>query len=98
MCLPPSPSQKYESAAIWDFLAKKGSRYKEFIRKGIEPHLLQRRKQDVIPELPSKLRTDEWLELDADQRAEYEAALTEGRQGFVFGREGIQPYPCLRPA
>jgi SNF2 family DNA or RNA helicase len=84
---PPVALEGYDSATIWAFFATQVSRYKELIRKAIEPHLLRRRKQDVFPELPSKLRTDEWLDLDADQRAEYEAALAEGRQEFSSGRQ-----------
>jgi len=54
----------------------------EYLRRAIEPYFLRRRKQDVFHDLPCKLRTDEWLELDPDQRAEYEAALADGRRSF----------------
>ena len=84
---PPVTVQGYDSATIWAYFATKPSRHKELIRKAIEPHLLRRRKQDVFPELPSKLRTDEWLELDPDQRVEYEAALAGGRQEFSSGQK-----------
>ena len=59
----------------------------EEIRRAIEPHFLRRRKQDVFPELPGKLRSDEWLELDNDQRDEYEATLAQGQQEFCSGEK-----------
>ena len=83
----PVALEGYDSATVLAYFATQASRYKELIRKAIEPYLLRRRKQDVFPELPSKLRTDEWLDLDADQRAEYEAALAEGRQEFRSARQ-----------
>ena len=57
------------------------------LRDAIRPYFLRRRKQDVFPELPSKLRTDEWLELDPNQRGEYNAALAEGRREFRSGKK-----------
>lgn len=59
------------------------------IRQAIEPYFLRRQKKDVFPELPSKLRTDEWLELDPDQRREYESTLNQGRNQFRSGQNAF---------
>ncbi len=57
------------------------------IRAQIEPFFLRRQKRDVFKDLPEKLRSDEWLELDDDQQAEYESALTRERDEFCSGRK-----------
>jgi len=45
----------------------------------IRPFVLRRLKKEVLSELPPKIREETWLELDGDQRREYEAALQHGR-------------------
>jgi SNF2 family DNA or RNA helicase len=45
----------------------------------IAPYVKRRTKRDVMRELPPKIRQDEWLELDAQQRLAYEAAETRAR-------------------
>lgn len=52
-----------------------------YIRAKIEPHFLRRRKIDVMPELPPKIYSDEWFELDGHQRAEYSRLLTQFQRG-----------------
>ena len=47
-------------------------------KKFIEPYFLRRRKVDVMPELPEKIRQDWWLELKEKQRVEYNDALQRG--------------------
>lgn len=54
-------------------------------RRRIKPFFLRRRKTDVFPELPRKLRTDEWFDLAGEQRAEYDAVLSKGRRDFEGG-------------
>ncbi len=43
----------------------------ETLLKKIEPHFIRRRKIDVLADLPAKQRQEFWLELDEDQRIEY---------------------------
>lgn len=49
------------------------------VKELIEPYFLRRLKKDVLKDLPSKIRQEEWLELDSDQRAAYDHALATGR-------------------
>jgi hypothetical protein len=48
---------------------------KEFMK----PFFLRRLKKDVLPDLPEKLPQEIWLELDDEQRVEYDQVLTTGR-------------------
>jgi superfamily II DNA or RNA helicase len=52
------------------------------VAKRIEPYFLRRRKSDVFPDLPAKIRSDEWLSLDDSQRCSYEALLLQGQTAF----------------
>jgi len=54
-------------------------------REKIEPYFRRKRKQDVFPELPSKIRSDEWLDLDPEQESQYQSALAQGRDDFRSG-------------
>ncbi len=45
----------------------------------IAPYVKRRTKRDVMKELPPKIRQDEWLELDVDQRKAYELAEDRAR-------------------
>lgn len=49
------------------------------IKDKIAPYLLRRRKADVLPDLPTKQKQDIWLELDREQRAEYDKAISRVR-------------------
>lgn len=44
----------------------------ERVKKKISPHFLRRRKQEVMPELPPKVRQELELDLDRDQKRAYE--------------------------
>ena len=50
------------------------------LRLKISPFLLRRTKDEVAPELPSKLLIDEFCELSPDQQAVYRQLLIEGRR------------------
>jgi superfamily II DNA or RNA helicase len=52
----------------------------ERLRLKISPFLLRRTKQQVAPELPSKLFIDEFCDLSPDQQAVYRELLIEGRK------------------
>ena len=52
----------------------------ERLRLKISPFLLRRTKQQVAPELPSKIFIDEFCDLSPDQHAVYKELLTEGRK------------------
>jgi superfamily II DNA or RNA helicase len=45
----------------------------------IKPFFLRRLKKDVLNDLPAKTKQQMWLELDDDQRLEYNRVLTAGR-------------------
>lgn len=52
----------------------------ERLRLKTSPFLLRRTKEQVAPELPSKLFIDEFCDLSADQQAVYKELLIEGRK------------------
>ncbi len=52
----------------------------ERLRMKISPFLLRRTKEQVAPELPSKLFIDEFCDLSPDQQAVYKELLVEGRK------------------
>ena len=45
------------------------------VKATIEPYMLRRLKEDVLQELPDKIKQEEWLDLDEYQKADYERAL-----------------------
>ncbi|GAA5119069.1 DEAD/DEAH box helicase family protein [Luteolibacter yonseiensis] len=52
----------------------------ERLRLKISPFLLRRTKEEVAPELPSKLFIDEFCDLSPDQQGVYKELLVEGRK------------------
>ena len=52
----------------------------ERLRLKVSPFLLRRTKEQVAPELPSKLFIDEFCDLSPDQQAVYKDLLVEGRK------------------
>jgi len=50
------------------------------VKDRISPYFLRRLKKDVLNELPEKIRQEEWLELDGDQRAAYDQVLATGQR------------------
>jgi SNF2 family DNA or RNA helicase len=52
----------------------------ERLRLKVSPFLLRRTKEQVAPELPSKLLIDEFCDLSPDQQAVYKELLIEGRK------------------
>lgn len=52
----------------------------ERLRLKVSPFLLRRTKEQVAPELPSKLFIDEFCDLSPDQQAVYKELLVEGRK------------------
>ncbi len=52
----------------------------ERLRLKVSPFLLRRTKEQVAPELPSKLFIDEFCDLSPDQQAVYKELLIEGRK------------------
>ncbi len=52
----------------------------ERLRLKISPFLLRRTKEQVAPELPTKLFIDEYCDLSSDQQAVYKDLLVEGRK------------------
>jgi superfamily II DNA or RNA helicase len=63
-------------ASLFDFLRpgflSPYDMYPERIREKIKPYFLRRRKIDVLPDLPPKIKQKLWLEMDDSQRKEYE--------------------------
>ena len=65
-------------AGIFSFVKPKYMHYNVSTRDAkrlMEPYFLRRLKKDVLPDLPPKIRQEQWLELDSDQRAEYDRVL-----------------------
>lgn len=60
--------------------AGEGAAAMERLRLKVSPFLLRRTKEQVAPELPSKLLIDEFCDLSADQQAVYKELLVEGRK------------------
>lgn len=52
----------------------------ETVKQAIEPYMLRRLKRDVLHDLPDKVYQDDWLELNENQKKDYEQALQAGRQ------------------
>lgn len=50
------------------------------VKNRISPYFLRRLKEDVLKDLPKKIRQEEWLELDGDQRTAYDRALETGQR------------------
>lgn len=48
------------------------------IRELVEPYFLRREKKDVLQDLPDKVKTEMWLDLDSHQRKEYDEAEQRG--------------------
>jgi len=57
----------------------------EQARKTIAPYFLRRKKADVLRDLPAKIRSEIWLDLDDQQRREYDVLLNSWRSEFVSG-------------
>ena len=80
-----------ELRSLFDVLVPGLFRHKEEItpeqaREKIASYFLRRRKKDVFPELPPKIRSEEWLELDDSQRQEYDAVRKQLTEEFITGR------------
>ncbi|MGH7812964.1 MAG: DEAD/DEAH box helicase [Candidatus Binataceae bacterium] len=50
------------------------------VRERIRPHVLRRRKEEALPELPGKVFDTKWLELSENQRAEYDRVEKQGTE------------------
>ncbi|MES2198719.1 MAG: DEAD/DEAH box helicase [Chlamydiota bacterium] len=58
-------------------------RYRQRIRKKVQPFLLRRRKEDVLQDLPDKIEQVIWVEMKEEQRAFYEEWLNKTRKGLL---------------
>lgn len=70
--------------SIFDFVKPKHFDHKKSyghseLMNHMAPYFLRRLKRDVLKDLPKKLRQEIWLDLDADQQAEYDSVLNSGR-------------------
>ena len=52
----------------------------QVVKALIDPYMLRRLKQDVLQDLPDKVRQEDWLELDQYQEEAYNRTLQAGRQ------------------
>ena len=70
-----------DMAALFDFLypgyITAYDLYEEGIKKKVAPYFLRRRKQDVLKDLPPKIKQDIWLEMSQEQFIEYNRAEKE---------------------
>lgn len=74
----PVETKVEDLAGIFSFVRPKYMHYNisTFEAKQLmEPYFLRRLKRDVLPDLPPKIKQEQWLELDSDQRAEYDRVL-----------------------
>ena len=74
----PVETKLEDLAGIFSFVKPKYMRYNVSTRDAkrlMEPYFLRRLKKDVLPDLPPKIRQEQWLELDSDQRVEYDRVL-----------------------
>jgi len=74
----PVETKVEDLAGIFSFVKPKYMHYNASAseaRRLMQPYFLRRMKKDVLTELPPKIKQEEWLELDADQRAEYDRIL-----------------------
>jgi len=74
----PVETKVEDLAGIFSFVKPKYMHYNvsaHEARKLMEPYFLRRMKKDVLQHLPAKIRQEHWLELDYDQRAEYDRVL-----------------------
>jgi len=67
--------ERYESSA-----SEGDSSSLRRLRIKTAPFMLRRTKEEVAPELPSKIHIDEFVDLSSDQQAVYRQLLTEGRR------------------
>ncbi len=58
-------------------------RYRQRIRKKVQPFLLRRRKEEVLKDLPDKIEQVVWVEMKEEQRSFYEDWLNKTRQGLL---------------
>lgn len=58
-------------------------RYRQRIRKKVQPFLLKRKKEDVLQDLPDKIEQVVWVEMKEDQRSFYEEWLNKTRKGLL---------------
>jgi len=70
--------------SIFDFIKPKLFRKTilptpEEAKRLIKPYFLRRRKEDVLKELPEKVISNQWLDLEGEQRAAYDLAKKEGK-------------------
>ncbi|MFM2429791.1 MAG: hypothetical protein RLZZ511_1004 [Cyanobacteriota bacterium] len=52
----------------------------DMVKETINPFMRRRLKKDVLQDLPAKVRQETWMELDRDQKADYNAALQAGQE------------------
>jgi len=74
----PLETKVEDLAGIFSFVKPKYMHYNISTREAkrlIEPYFLRRLKKDVLQDLPPKIKQEQWLELDADQQAEYDRVL-----------------------
>jgi SNF2 family DNA or RNA helicase len=74
----PVETKVEDLAGIFSFVRPKYMHYNVSANEAkrlMQPYFLRRMKKDVLQDLPPKIKQECWLELDAEQRAEYERVL-----------------------
>lgn len=66
----------------------------ESIRRKLRPFILRRRKEEVQIDLPEKIESVIWIEMDEPQRTVYDSYLSNLKSGLLkkIDREGIQEH------
>jgi superfamily II DNA or RNA helicase len=77
----PLENKADDLVSVFEFLKRGVLRYgssNDTIREAISPHLLRRKTEEVLPDLPEKIEQDIEVELEGEQRKAYDRAETEG--------------------
>ncbi len=70
--------------------------YPSRVKEKISPYFLRRRKEDVLLDLPPKIRQEQWLELDAKQRKAYDEILYRGQKELGALGEKVKRFDIFR--
>jgi superfamily II DNA or RNA helicase len=93
----PFETKVEDLAAIFSFV-KPGYMRPDGLKAGeakelLDPYFRRIRKADVLKDLPPKIREEEWLDLDEEQRRAYDDALSAGRDHLAnLGQNVMRPH------
>jgi len=86
----PMENKPEDIISIFQFLKPgvfEGEQQLDAIKRKMAPYFLRRRKKDVLPDLPPKVRQEIWLDLDTNQRRAYRELENRIRSDFIGRQE-----------